>query len=34
MLKLLQAVGKAVLLGFVSGVAKAAGLLLLTHLFQ
>ncbi|WP_345236002.1 hypothetical protein [Hymenobacter saemangeumensis] len=32
--KLLQAVGKAVLLGFVSGAAKAIGLLLLTHLLQ
>ncbi len=32
--KLLQAVGKAVLLGFVSGAAKAIGLLLFTYLLQ
>jgi hypothetical protein len=33
-LKLLQAAGKAILLGFVSGAAKAVGLLLLTHLLK
>ncbi|WP_345236048.1 hypothetical protein [Hymenobacter saemangeumensis] len=33
-LKLLRAVGQAVLLGFTSGAAKAFGLLLLTHLLQ
>lgn len=32
--KLLWAVGKAVLLGFASGAAKAIGLLLFTYLLQ
>jgi hypothetical protein len=33
-LQLLKALGKAALLGFVSGAAKAIGLLLLTHLLE
>ena len=33
-LKLLRAVAEAVLLGLVSGAAKAGGLLLFTHFFQ